>query len=223
VIGVKFTYYGHACFSLKNDSATLLFDPFLSGNPKAAESWENIKCDYILVSHAHGDHMGDAIEIAKKNGATIISTAEIASLAEREGCKAHSMNLGGAFKMPFGTVRLTAALHSAGIAGGIACGFVVNFGGKNFYFAGDTALFGDMELIGKRDKIDYAILPIGDNFTMGPEDAAKAAELLQADHVIPVHYNTWPVIAQNPEKFKQLAEKTAQVHIVESGGVLEIK
>ena len=134
------------------------------------------------------------------------------------------MNLGGSLDLPFGRVRMTPALHSAGVPGGTACGFVINIGGINIYYAGDTALFSDMQLIGQRDEIDYAVLPIGDNYTMGIEDAAQAAKLLGAKKVIPVHYNTWPVIAQNAQEFKELTERETQakVLVVEPGGVLEL-
>jgi len=222
---VTFSYYGHSCFSLSDGGSTLLFDPFFSDNPLNKADWEKITCDYILVSHAHGDHLGDAVNIAQKTGAMVISTAEVAQLCAKEGCRTHAMNTGGSYRFSFGRVRLTDAVHSAGVAGGIACGFVVEFGGKKFYYAGDTSLFGDMELIGRKDDIDYAILPIGDNFTMGIEDAAMAVQLLKARHVIPVHYNTWEVIAQDPQEFKRLAEKMtrAEIHIVEPNSVFEIK
>ena len=131
------------------------------------------------------------------------------------------MNLGGTINFPFGFVRMVPALHSAGIPGGVPCGYVVGIGGKVIYYAGDTALFGDMKLIGERDKIDYAILPIGDHYTMGIEDAAKAVELLDASNVIPVHYNTWDIIKQDPEDFKKLV-KTATVLIVKPGESLRL-
>ena len=135
--------------------------------------------------------------------------------------KTMEMNLGGTLTLPFGFARMVPAMHSAGIPGGIACGYVIGIGGKVIYFAGDTALFGDMKLIGERDAIDYAILPIGGHYTMDPVDAAKAVELLGAKNVIPVHYNTWDVIKQNPEEFKALV-KTAKVHIVKPGETLNL-
>lgn len=221
---VTFTYYAHACFSLSDGTTTLLFDPFFTGNPANRTSWEDVSCDYILVSHAHSDHLGDAVAIAKKNDATIISTAEIAGMCADEGCKTHAMNIGGSYRFAFGRVRMTAAVHSSGISGGLAGGFVVALAGQNFYYAGDTALFSDMEWIGRKDEINWAILPIGDNFTMGIEDAAMAVKLLNARHAIPVHYNTWEVISQNPEEFKRLTEKMtrATVSIVEPGNTLKI-
>ena len=222
---VTFSYFGHACFTLSDGKTTLLFDPFFTNNPLATITADQVECQYILVSHAHFDHLGDAVVIAKRTGATIISTAEVAHLCADQGCTVHGMNLGGSYRFDFGKVRVTFALHSSGIAGGTTCGFVLHFGDQVIYFAGDTALFGDMKLIGHKEKIDYALLPIGDNFTMGLEDAAMAAQWLNAKHVIPIHYNTWPPIAQDPEKFKELAESTsrAEVHIVSSGNSLELK
>lgn len=222
---VKFSYYGHSAFLLDDGKYKVLVDPFITGNPKATVKAENVKCDFVLVSHAHGDHLGNAPEIAYNNGAAIVTTPEVVSEAESIGRLAcHPMNLGGSLDLPFGRVRMTPALHSAGVPGGIACGFVVNIGGLNIYYAGDTALFSDMQLIGQRDKIDYAVLPIGDNYTMGIEEAAQAAKLLGAKKIIPVHYNTWPVIEQDAQEFKVLAEKEtqAEVLIVEPGETLEL-
>lgn len=210
----KLTFYGHACFQLANEQYTLLFDPFLNGNPQATAKPEDIKCQYILLSHAHDDHLGDAVAIAKRNQATIISTAEVARLCGEQGCQVHAMHVGGTYDFPFGRVRLTPAFHGAGVAGGHACGFVVGLGGTNVYFAGDTALFGDMALLGKLVNINCALLPIGGNFTMDPADAAVAAEMLKPDMVIPMHYNTWPVIAQSPDKFKLDVEKRCGTPVI---------
>ena len=216
----EITFLGHAGFLLKDEGKeTLLFDPFISENPLATVSLEEIKADYILLSHGHFDHLGDAYEIAKKNDAMIISTAEIVGQAQDNGLTAHAQHLGGRHKFPFGSVKLTLAFHGAGVPGGHACGFVVDYYGKKIYFAGDTALFGDMQLIGELDSLDLALLPIGDNFTMGIDDAVVAVSFLKAKTVIPYHYNTWPLIEADPEEFKQkVKEKTdSRCEIVSPG------
>ncbi len=217
---LTFNYYGHACFQLDDGTYKLLFDPFLTGNPLATTNPKDIETDYIFVTHAHSDHIGDAYDILERCNATAIGIPEVTDTVGGE-VKFINMNLGGTLNLPFGFVRMVPALHSAGIPGGVPCGYVVGIGGKIIYYAGDTALFSDMKLIGQRDKIDYAILPIGDHYTMGPEDAAKAVEMLDASNVIPVHYNTWDVIKQDPEKFKALV-KTATVLIVNPGESLNL-
>ena len=223
---IKYTYYGHASFLLDDGTSKVLTDPFLTGNPLAAIQADEVECDYILLTHAHGDHLGDAPAIAKRTGAMVLGIPEVLDvcLQAESDIKTHGMNIGGSVKLPFGKVRMTMALHSSGIAGGIACGYVIQIGGINVYFAGDTALFSDMKLIGQKDPLDYAVLPIGDNYTMGLEDAALAAQWLNTRNVIPVHYNTWPVIAQEAGRYKEVTEgmTRAAVHIVEPGGTLEL-
>ena len=204
----KLTFLGHACFLLEDEGKeTLLFDPFLRENPLAPLKPEELRTDYILVSHAHSDHIGEAHEIAEANLATIISTPEISFQAQEKDLKAHPLNIGGKYRFPFGWVKATLALHSSGIMGGSPCGFVVNYHGKNIYFAGDTGLFSDMKLIGELTPLDIALLPIGDNYTMGIDDAVIAASLLDAPQVIPYHYNTWEIVEADPEEFKQKVEK----------------
>lgn len=208
----KLTFLGHACFLLEEkDQETLLFDPFISGNPLAPVSAEEISADYIIVSHAHGDHLGDAYAIAAINDALIISTAEIAEAAQGEGCRAHALHIGGSHRFSFGPVKVTPALHGAGIPGGHACGFLIGYGGKTIYFAGDTGLFGDMKLIGELNSLDLALLPIGDNYTMGIDDAVVAASFLKARQVIPYHFNTWPLIETDPQLFKKKVEQQTGV------------
>lgn len=223
---IKYTYYGHASFLLDDGTSKVLTDPFLTGNPLAAIQADAVECDYILLTHAHGDHLGDAPAIAKRTGAMVLGIPEVLDvcLQAESDIKTHGMNIGGSVKLPFGKVRMTMALHSSGVAGGIACGYVIQIGGINVYFAGDTALFSDMKLIGQKDPLDYAVLPIGDNYTMGLEDAALAAQWLNTKNVIPIHYNTWPVIAQEAGRYKEVTEgmTRAAVHIVEPGGTLEL-
>ena len=223
---IKYTYYGHASFLLDDGTSKVLTDPFLTGNPLAAIQTDEVECDYILLTHAHGDHLGDAPAIAKRTGAMVLGIPEVLDvcLQAESDIKTHGMNIGGSVKLPFGKVRMTMALHSSGVAGGIACGYVIQIGGINVYFAGDTALFSDMKLIGQKDPLDYAVLPIGDNYTMGLEDAALAAQWLNTKNVIPIHYNTWPVIAQEAGRYKEVTEgmTRAAVHIVEPGGTLEL-
>ena len=201
-MSVQITYHGHACFSIQTATANLLIDPFLTGNAMADVTAAQVKPDYILVTHAHGDHLGYALQIAKRTGATIISNAEIAHYATRSGTKAHAMHIGGAHLFPFGKVKLTIAHHGSsfpdGAYGGAPCGFLLWLEGKLLYHAGDTALTYDMTLYGA-EGIDVAMLPIGDNFTMGPEDAVKAVEFLQPKTAILMHYNTFGVIAQDAQ------------------------
>lgn len=217
-------FLGHACFMLKEGSNALIIDPFLTGNPQAAATADQIDCQYILVSHAHDDHIGDTVSIAKRTGATVISTAEVARFCGEKGVQAHGMHLGGKHKFDFGVVRITPAFHGSGLPGGHACGFIIQFHGKTVYHTGDTALFSDMTLLGRLESIDVALVPIGDNYTMGPSDAAEAVHMLQPKLVVPMHYNTWPVIAQSPEVFKQDVENRFKVpvHIMKPGDTLAL-
>lgn len=218
---LKYNYYGHACFQLDDGTTKILVDPFLTGNPQASINPDDVEADYILVTHAHGDHIGDAYDILERTGATAVCIPEMTDFAG-ENIKTIGMNLGGTVKTEFGFIRMVPALHSSGVQGGIACGYVIGVGGKIIYYSGDTALFSDMKLIGERDKIDYAILPIGGHYTMDPIDAAKAVVFLDAANVIPLHYNTWDVIKQNAEDLVKLVE-FAKVHIVKPGQSLELK
>jgi len=199
---VEITYHGHDCFTIQTDTANLLIDPFLTGNELADVSADQVGADYILLSHAHGDHLGDTVPIAKRTGATVISNFEIANYMTAQGVNAHPMHIGGARQFPFGKVKLTIAHHGSsfpdGTYGGNPCGFLLWLEGKVIYFAGDTALTYDMTLYGA-EGIDVAMLPIGDNFTMGPEDAVKAVGFLQPKRVILMHYNTFGVITQDAQ------------------------
>jgi L-ascorbate metabolism protein UlaG (beta-lactamase superfamily) len=196
------TWYGHAALGIETAGYKILVDPFFTGNPTASITADQTQADYILVSHGHGDHVGDTVSIAQRTGATAISLFEIASWLENQGVKAHGQHLGGGFNHPFGYLKLTLALHGSalpdGTYGGNPAGFLLTTkDGDKIYMACDTGLFGDMRLIGE-EGIDLAVIPIGDNFTMGPEDALRAVKFLQPKHVIPIHYNTWELIAQDP-------------------------
>lgn len=223
---MQLKFYGHACWSITHNKITLFFDPFITDNPaNKMFKAEDLSANYILVSHAHSDHIGDAASIAKRCKATVISTAEVCYKLAEDGCKTHAMHIGGKYTFEFGYVRVTPAFHGSGIAGGHACGFIVNFYGKTFYFAGDTSLFGDMKLLGELEQIDYAMLPIGSNYTMGPDDAVIAAKLLNAKTILPMHYNTWPVIEQDPELYKKAVLDNGyakNVVILQSGDKLDV-
>lgn len=221
---MKFTFYGHACFLLDTGKEKLLFDPFLSGNHLAAIKAEQVECDYILLSHAHADHFGDAPSIAERTGAKVIAIPEIIGQFPETVTNFQPMNLGGNYKAPFGSLKMVTAMHSSGVPGGIAAGFIIKFNeGITVYYSGDTALFGDMKLFGELFDIDYAVLPIGDNYTMGPEDALIATRLLKAKTMIPLHYNTWPVIAQNPQDLKERAAKeNVSIKIINPGESIEL-
>ena len=200
-----------------------MIDPFFIGNPAATVSADRVTADFILVSHGHGDHVGDAVAIAKRTGATIISNAEISGWFKKQGVNAHAQHLGGGYRHPFGYLKLTLALHGSGLPdgsyGGNPAGFLLTTNdGEKIYMAQDTGLFGDMKLIGE-EGIDLAILPIGDNYTMGPDDALRAVKLLQPKNVIPIHYNTWDLIAQDPNAWATRVEKEtgAKVHVLKPG------
>jgi len=196
---MKYTYYGQSCFLLETSSVKLLFDPFISGNPLAKHiDVTKIEADYILVSHGHGDHVADLVDIAKRTNAKVICMPEIAGWLQKQGiANIHDMNI-GKFKFDFGTVRMVTATHSNslpdGSYGGNPAGFVLDVDGKQIYFAGDTGLTLDMKLLAELYKLEYAILPIGGNYTMDADDAAIAAEYVNCNKVIGVHYDSFPVI-----------------------------
>jgi L-ascorbate metabolism protein UlaG (beta-lactamase superfamily) len=184
-----------------------VIDPFISGNPVVKTPVDKVKCDYIILTHGHGDHISDAVEIAQKNDATVIAMFEIANFAAKNNLKNHPLSIGGGFNFPFGRVKLTIAHHSSsfpdGSYAGDPAGVLLYIDGKTIYHAGDTGLFYDMKLIGEMNNIDYAFLPIGDNFTMGIDDAVKAAEFVNAKITVPIHYNTFDIVRANPEDFKK--------------------
>lgn len=214
-MALTLTWYGHATWGIDADGVKIVVDPFFKpNNPGALVTTAEVEAHFILVTHGHGDHTADLVALAKQTGAMVISSFEIAVWLGGQGvANAHGMNLGGAYTFPFGRVKMTNAIHSSvlpdGTYAGNPAGFLINFNdGHDVYFAGDTALTYDMKLIGELGGVDLAILPIGDNFTMGPEDAVLAAQFVRAKHVLPTHYNTFPVIEVDGHAFaKKLAHE----------------
>lgn len=227
-MSVQVTWLGHACVLIQADGTSLLVDPFLTGNPLAAARADQVAADFIFVSHGHGDHVGDTVQIAKRTGATVVSNYEIYNWLVAQGApKAHPQHIGGGFDYPWGRVKLTIAHHGSalpdGSYGGNPCGFLFYVQGKKIYHACDTGLFYDMKLIGE-EGIDLAILPIGDNFTMGPDDSLRAVKLIEPKQVVPIHYDTFDVIKQDPVAWKQRveAETATRVSLLKPGESIQI-
>ncbi len=220
---LKLTFHGHACFSLEADGRHVVIDPFLTGNPAADVPLARLsKVDAVLLSHGHGDHLGDAIPVAKRDGATIVATAELARFCGQRGATVHAMHIGGAHQFPFGRVKLVPAFHGGGVEGDATgqfttnpCGLVVTMGAKSAYHCGDTGLTLEMQLL--QGRVDVMLVPIGDNYTMGIEDAVRAVELVKPATVIPMHYNTWDVIQADPEQFKRQVGDRARVVVLAPG------
>jgi len=212
---MKVSYHGHSIVKIVTEGKEILIDPFITGNEYTDLKVENESPDFILLTHGHGDHVGDTVQLAQKKDALVIAMVELANYLSWQGVKTHGMNIGGSYEFEFGKVKFTQAFHSTGLEAGeqtiiytgMPAGLLITIEGKTIYHAGDTSLFSDMKLIGERHPIDLAFLPIGDNFTMGPEDAAYAAKLLHAKTVVPIHYNTFPVIKQDPNRFIDLLEE----------------
>jgi L-ascorbate metabolism protein UlaG (beta-lactamase superfamily) len=221
----KLQYLSHSAFLIETVGKKLLIDPFFTGNPKAPVHARTIKPDYILLSHGHGDHLGDGVEMAKEHSATIIAPNELAVWCGQKGCKTHPMHIGGGWNFEFGRVKLTIAHHGSAAGPGeygwectgSPCGFLITSEGKTLYHAGDTGLFYDMKLIGEMNAIDLALLPIGDNFTMGIADAIKAVEFLRPKRAVPMHYNTFDMIKADPQVFVSGASKFASVSVMNIG------
>ena len=227
-MSVKITWYSHACLMIETEGTKLLVDPFITGNPLAPIAANDLDPDYIFVSHGHGDHVGDTVDIAKRTGATVVSNFEIHNWLAAQGVEnGHPQHIGGGFDYPWGRVKLTIAHHGSalpdGSYGGNPCGFLFYIQGKKIYHACDTGLFYDMKLIGE-EGIDLAVLPIGDNFTMGPADALRAVRLIEPKQVLPIHYDTFDVIQQDPAAWKVLVEKQtgATVALLKLGESLEL-
>lgn len=229
-MSIKITWLGHSCFALETEKHRLLIDPFLNDSPVAPVKADAVEADFILLTHGHFDHVTDGPGIARRTGATVVSNFEVGEWMKKQGVgedQVQPMNPGGAIGLPFGRVKFTIAHHSSsmpdGSYGGVAGGFLLELAGKRLYFAGDTGLFLDMKLIGVGG-LDLAVLPIGDRFTMGPDDAVEAVKLLNPKRVAPCHYNTWPPIAQDAARWADAVKRStaAEPAVVEPGGAFEV-
>jgi L-ascorbate metabolism protein UlaG (beta-lactamase superfamily) len=228
-MSTKVTWHGHATFDLETGGYRLLVDPYFSGNPLVKVDKNSVQADFILVTHGHGDHVGDTVEIAKRTGAMVIANTEIVRWLGKQGVqKTHPQHIGGGYQHPFGYLKLTQAFHGSslpdGSYGGMPAGLLLTTkDGIKIYFAGDTGLFGDMALYGD-EGIDLAFIPIGDNYTMGPEDALRAVRLLRPKIVVPIHYSTWDIIAQDVQAWASKAAEISktQVQVLEPGDSISV-
>jgi L-ascorbate metabolism protein UlaG (beta-lactamase superfamily) len=229
---IRITYLSHSCFLIEGEGSRLIIDPFLEGNPNAPMRAREVKADFVLATHGHPDHLGDSVEIANGNDATLVAPFELGLFCERKGArKVHTMHIGGRHSFPFGSVKLTPALHGSGYPDeqgmtytGNPCGFLIGISGKTLYHAGDTGLMADMKLIGELNRIDVAMLPIGDNYTMGEEDALHAARFLNSSMVIPMHFGTFPELVPGPETFQSKAAAAGiAVRVLGFGETLELQ
>ena len=223
---IRITYFGHSTFLIEGSRGKVIIDPFFNGNPHVKVNPNEIVVNAVLVTHAHGDHFGDAVEISQKNHAPVIGVYELVQYAVGKGATGHAMNIGGSYSFDFGEVFLTPAQHSSGFAdgtyGGSPCGFILKMDNRTIYHAGDVALSVEMKLIGEMHNIDVALLPIGDNYTMGAADAATAVEYLKPKLAIPMHFNTFPQIRQDPEEFSDKVGDLARVKVMGFGETYEL-
>jgi L-ascorbate metabolism protein UlaG (beta-lactamase superfamily) len=224
---LKLTYISHSAFVISDGTNTIAIDPFITGNPTATIKAEDVKPNFIVLTHAHGDHLGDAIELAKANNSTIICVNELAIHLGAKGLKAHPMHLGGEFSFPFGSIKLTIAHHGSindeGMFMGPPCGAIIAIGDKKVYHTGDTGLFLDMKLIGEISNPDVMLLPIGNNFTMGIDDAVRAVDFVKPKLAIPMHYNTFPIIPADPNEFVSKINKNGyQGRVMNYGETIEL-
>ncbi len=223
---LKLTYLSHSSFLLNDGNNKLIIDPFITGNPTMPLKLEDLDPQFIVLTHAHGDHLGDAVKLAKKHESLIIAVNELANYVAEQGCQAHNMHIGGGWNFPFGRLKFTIAHHGSsspdGRYMGEPAGVVINMGGKTVYHTGDTGLFLDMKLIGELNKIDIMLAPIGDNFTMGIDDAVKAVEFVDPKLTIPMHYNTFGVIQADPEEFKRKVQSIGKnCRVMQFGETIE--
>jgi L-ascorbate metabolism protein UlaG (beta-lactamase superfamily) len=216
-MAITLTYLGHAACLLDDGRTAVAIDPFLDDNPVADRKAADVRCRHIVLTHGHADHVGDAVAIAKANDATVFAAFELAEYLSELGCRTEGGNPGGKIATDFGWVAFTQAFHSSSYEGrymGMACGTIVRLGDVTVYHCGDTALFGDMRLLGEIYRPAVALIPIGDRYTMGPELASRAAELIRPRIAVPIHYKTWPLLAQDASGF---APKGVEVRVLEVG------
>ncbi|MCC7494754.1 MAG: metal-dependent hydrolase [Fimbriimonadaceae bacterium] len=227
---MRVTFLGHACFIVESAAGRVIFDPFLSGNDQASVGPDQVEVEAVLLTHGHGDHVGDAVSIARRTQAPVVAVYELATLLGWRGVDARAQHIGGACDYPFGRVKFTHATHGTGYVDeanqtitycGGAAGILYTAAGRTVYHLGDTGLTADLELVGRRHRIDVALLPIGDHFTMGPDDAAEAVRLIRPRIAVPCHYDTFPAIRQDPAAFAAAVGDAAEVRLLAPGDSLE--